>query len=195
MALTLFRDEGDTFKAQITVEGASLANSRARLVLEFDQGKTYLLRGDVSDNGDVEILIPRMEENEGAQGRATLEVIADNAFFEPWNGQFTLKSRKNVSADDVRVQEKKNARVSVVNVFNADEPKKPVERFTEKATSMQKRTVNQILKMLDESVELEDIEISANVRDWVKDVMVDTESREAQFVMQRLEQKLTAGNN
>lgn len=196
MAITLYRDDGDLFKAKVAVEGASLANSKARLVLDFQEGRAYLLRGDIQDDGTVEIIVPRFDEPDGAQGRATLEVIADGAYFAPWQGQFELKSRRSASVDDVRMQERQKAKVSVVSVFKAEDSHddandgaETASRYSDDATDKDKDTVEKILSRFNGDLN-EELEVSDKVIAWVERVMADATSDEAVFVATELQRKL-----
>ena len=93
---TLFLDKPTEFKCKIQLEGASLKNSHARLVLSHNQTK-MLYEGTIDPSGQCSIEIPKLSEwfSDSDAGKLQLEVIADGAYFAPWESDFKLdKSRK-----------------------------------------------------------------------------------------------------
>jgi hypothetical protein len=50
--LILYRDKAQNFKCNLTIEGVSLKNTKARLLLEFSGGNTLLLKGNLDSNGN-----------------------------------------------------------------------------------------------------------------------------------------------
>lgn len=109
-------DQQKNFECQIKLEGASLSNSKARLLMETD-GLNLIFNGKIDNNGKVSIPINKLKNvlNENQRGTITLEVIADDVYFTPWNSDFEASLSKKVEVvmkEEVETPSK--PRVSVV---------------------------------------------------------------------------------
>ena len=96
----LYTDKKENFEAQITLEGASLNNSFARLILE-SQDMSLIFKGDINSTGKVNIPISGLKNilKEGTTGKLELEVIADDTYFSPWSDNFELALSKKMVAE------------------------------------------------------------------------------------------------
>ena len=184
--ITFYKDVSDVFRCDVSIEGASLNESKIRLVLEFDNGKTYLFKGKVSSDGKVEIPVPKINEESDSGGNATLEVIAENTFFEPWTGNFKLKSRKAVQVEGVSVgvTHKKNVVVNNVSKLN------------ERKLTKNQKLIKDILKSYDPNskkimAELSDYEPTKRIKNWGKKVFKDkVNTPKAQYCMMIIENRV-----
>lgn len=104
---TLYTDKSEDFTCNIGIEGAALANTQARLVLE-SHDLNLLFEGSINSDGKCVIPIKQLKSflNEGATGNLKLEVIADGSYFIPWNDSFTLKTHKKVTVEVENKNEK-----------------------------------------------------------------------------------------
>tara|TARA_R110000824_G_scaffold40100_4_gene120487 strand:- start:977 stop:1576 length:600 start_codon:yes stop_codon:yes gene_type:complete len=96
----IYSDKIKEFECKIAVEGASLSNTKARIVLE---GKKYniIYEGSLDSEGWCTVKInptKHLFEN-GETGKAMLEVIADDTYFIPWESQFNVKAEKKVTVE------------------------------------------------------------------------------------------------
>ena len=103
MSYTFYRDKENIFECNVAVDGASLSDTRARLILTFENGLTTLYEGTVKVSGECEINVPPIKEKltESETGTAKLEVIAESTVFEPWTSDFSLTRSKNVTVEVV----------------------------------------------------------------------------------------------
>jgi len=88
----IYTDKSSDFQCEIEVDGASLSEARARLVLSSGR-KSVLFEGKISKSGQCLIDIPRTRGifEEGALGDMSLEVIVEEeAYFQPWTGDFVV---------------------------------------------------------------------------------------------------------
>lgn len=96
----VYSDKNKEFECKVMVEGATLANTKARLVLS---GKNYnvIYEGKIDSKGwctiNVSPVRTLFESNE--IGKAVLEVIADDTLFEPWSSDFKVKASKKVTVE------------------------------------------------------------------------------------------------
>lgn len=101
----VFRDRNENFSCDISLEGASLGNTQARLILETKDWN-LLFEGKIDSNGKCTIPIKKLSIlNEGATGNIRLEVIADDTVFTPWEDEFKVKVSKKVA---VKVHESRS---------------------------------------------------------------------------------------
>ena len=75
----LFTDKTELFECNIKLEGASLKNSQARLLVE-SEGLNLMFKGTISSTGKCQIPIKKLKGllDENISGDIKLEVIADD---------------------------------------------------------------------------------------------------------------------
>ena len=123
---TLYTDKLENFKCSIDLEGASLAETKVRLVLESDK-LNLLYEGEVDSSGNCTIPINKLKNvlKEGTEGMMRLEVIAEDTFFSPWEDQFTVNTNKKVTVEVLSNNEKpiKESKVNVKVDYKKEEEK------------------------------------------------------------------------
>ena len=97
---TLFTDKSENFECNIDIEGASISDSSARLVLET-KDVSLLFEGTISSDGKCQITIPKLKDysKQFKNGLMKLEVIAEDTFFSPWEDSFEIKASKKVQVE------------------------------------------------------------------------------------------------
>jgi hypothetical protein len=136
----LYSDKNNVFECDIQLEGASLSDSFARVIVEGDN-LNLVFNGVIDNNGSCRIEMPKLNMlKEG--GEMKLEVIADDMYFNPWNSNFELKKSKSVTVEvkqptnNVIKENKTKVNVKVNNhkpqVTKVKEPKKTIKesKFT-----------------------------------------------------------------
>jgi hypothetical protein len=95
---TVYLDQPKTFECSIQLEGASISNSKARLIMETKEGLNFIFNGNINENGKVSIPISKLKNiiKEEQRGKLTLEVIADDVYFSPWTSDFETALMKKV---------------------------------------------------------------------------------------------------
>ena len=138
----LFTDKTELFECSISLQGASLKKSKARLVVETPE-YSLLFNGNISKGGKCEIPIRKLNGliDEDTTGNIRLEVIAEDTFFTPWESDFEVDTSKKVTVE-VKAQTTKKpiveARVKV-------DVKKDIPR---KVTNPEKQHVINLFKLL-----------------------------------------------
>ena len=96
----LFTDKAELFECSISLQGASLKKSKARLVVET-QDYSLLFNGNISKSGKCEIPIKKLKGliDEDTTGNIRLEVIAEDTFFTPWESDFEVETSKKVTVE------------------------------------------------------------------------------------------------
>ena len=96
----LFTDKTELFECNISLQGASLKKSKARLVVET-KDYSLLFNGSINSNGKCEIPIRKLKGliDEDTSGNIRLEVIAEDTFFTPWKSDFEVETSKKVTVE------------------------------------------------------------------------------------------------
>jgi hypothetical protein len=103
----LYRDKEETFECNVTVEGASLASSQARIIIDTAD-INLVFYGKIYKDGRCLVPLKKMKHlPEGARGRIRLEVIVDDTLFVPWESHCKVEGAKKVK---VQVKSKKSVR-------------------------------------------------------------------------------------
>ena len=96
----LFTDKTELFECNISLQGASLKKSKARLVVET-KDYSLLFNGSINSNGKCEIPIRKLKGliDEDTNGSIRLEVIGEDTFFTPWQSDFEVETSKKVTVE------------------------------------------------------------------------------------------------
>ena len=96
----LFTDKTELFECNISLQGASLKKSKARLVVET-QDYSLLFNGSINSTGKCEIPIRKLKGliDEDTNGSIRLEVIAEDTFFTPWQSDFKVETSRKVTVE------------------------------------------------------------------------------------------------
>ena len=93
----LYTDKTEIFECKVKIDGASLSNSKARLIIESED-LNLLFNGRIDEHGNCKIPIKRLKGilPESMKGEIKLEVIADDTYFIPWKSEFSVDASKKV---------------------------------------------------------------------------------------------------
>jgi hypothetical protein len=152
----LFTDKTELFECQIQLEGASLKNSQARLIIESPE-VSLLFQGKIDNLGNCQIPIKKLKGllDESTEGKIKLEVIAEDTYFTPWSSDFKVAASKQVTVE-VKHQD--------AQLISESTPKIQVSGIKEKVENREinleiKNHINRLLKvLLREDINLENIE-------------------------------------
>ena len=112
MSLKLYTDKSEIFECNVSLEGASIKNSKLRAILKFDD-KNLMVEGKINSNGKGKIVFPKLKNisEEGEVGKMELEVIAEDAYFQPYKEVFKVETSKKAT---VEVLNKKSLKPKIV---------------------------------------------------------------------------------
>jgi hypothetical protein len=112
----VYKDKSETFSCDVSVEGAKISETQARLILESDDW-TLMFDGEIDRTGKCNIPIKKLNIfEEGVVGKIRLEVIAENTIFIPWEDDFKVKMSKRVSVQFGQSQKKSSNLIKESNV-------------------------------------------------------------------------------
>jgi TusA-related sulfurtransferase len=97
---TLYTDKQELFECSISLEGASVKNSQARLIVESDN-LNLLFKGTIDASGKCTVPIKKLKNllEESTKGKIRLEVIADDTYFTPWESDFEVETARKVTVE------------------------------------------------------------------------------------------------
>jgi hypothetical protein len=139
----LFLDKSKVFECNVKIEGASLNQSEVRLLLESDDF-TLTFKGDIKSDGTVKIPINKLKGilKENYRGKISLEVIAEDTVFKPWESEYQTDVSKKVEVKfDSKVNESFEEPV-------AQKPKMTFSIIPDEFDT--KRHINEIFKILND---------------------------------------------
>jgi hypothetical protein len=182
----LFTDKTELFECSISLEGASLNKSKARLVIETPE-YSLLFNGTISKSGKCEIPIRKLKGliDENTSGNIRLEVIAEDTFFTPWESDFEVDASKKVTVE-VKSQTTKKPIV---------EAKVEVKIKNEKPTLTERDHVVNLFKLLvKEEINMDNITFKRNklnniVGTYLKDKEINNPDKIIGGVLEILEKQ------
>jgi len=141
MSYKLYTDKINKFQCTVQVEGTSLNNSQARIILETNDEISYLFKGKLHENGICDFNLPKFKNilKEGDHGVLRLEIIADDVHFEPWNSEFSIVADKkvNVVVQEQAVNEKPKISIGNITLDQSQQKPKIVETVKEQKPTQQ----------------------------------------------------------
>lgn len=103
---TLYSDKPNLFECSIQLEGCSLSQAKARLVIE-SKNNSLIFNGEIDNTGSCTIPVKKLKGLVSEEGTMTLEVIADEMYFSPWESEYELTQSKKVTVEVKNPSEKR----------------------------------------------------------------------------------------
>ena len=112
MSIKLYTDKTELFECNVALEGASIKESKLRAILKFVD-KNLMVEGEIKSNGKGQILLPKLKNisEDGEVGKMELEVIAEDAYFQPYEETFKVVTSKRAT---VEVLSKESSKPKIV---------------------------------------------------------------------------------
>ena len=148
---TLYSDKQNIFECDIQLEGASLNQAFARVIVEGND-LNLVFNGNINNDGNCRIEMPKLNMlKEG--GEMKVEVIADDMYFNPWNSDFEIKKSKNITVEvkqpTNQIIKENKAKVNVkVNNEKPVVKRKKVTKPTIKESKFTKQDLRKLLLKL-----------------------------------------------
>ena len=100
MSYNLYTDKKEVFECKLHLEGASLSDSSARIVVESNN-ISFLFPGKIDKDGNCKVPIKKLKGllDENSKGKMKLEVIAEDMYFLPWESDFIVNTEKKVTVE------------------------------------------------------------------------------------------------
>ena len=148
MSYKLYTDKHEIFECKIHLEGASLKNANARMIVKT-KDLSLMYEGVIDIEGNCQIPIKKLGGllNENEKGDMKLEIIAEDVYFEPWQSDFEVDTAKKVTVEVSSQQGRKK-----VKPWYLVENKKPKATVTKvKNNNVMKNPVADIVTVLNEN--------------------------------------------
>jgi hypothetical protein len=161
----LYTDKTEIFECKVKIDGASLSNSKARLIIESED-LNLLFNGRIDEHGNCKIPIKRLKGilPESMKGEIKLEVIADDTYFVPWKSEFSVDASKKVvvevKSQDADLIIESAPRVSVTDVKNTESivtTVAPTESTPDISKVIKEHVVNLMRLLLREDISIDNI--------------------------------------
>lgn len=121
----LFTDKTEVFECNIKLEGASLKNSQARLIIESED-INLMFEGTINKDGKCSIPIKKLKGflEDNTSGQIKLEVIAEDTYFTPWKSDFIVDSSRKVTVEvksnDAEVIKDTTPKIQITGIQEVD---------------------------------------------------------------------------
>ena len=182
----LFTDKNELFECNISLQGASLKKSKARLIVETSE-YSLLFNGKISSNGKCEIPIKKLKGliDEDTTGNIRLEVIAEDTYFTPWESNFEVETSKKVQVE-IKSQETKPILETKVKV--------KVKKTNQITITEKQHVVNLFKLLIKENININNISFKRNklnnlVATYLKENTVKNKDKVISGVLKVLEKK------
>lgn len=141
----IFLDKNKTFECNVNIEGASLNESEVRLLLSLDN-YSLTFKGNIEPDGTAKIPLGKLKGilEENYTGKITLEVIAEDTVFRPWESDYQTDVSKKV---EVKIDE--NLSESAKEIEKEPKPKMSFSIIPDEFDT--KRHLDEIYKILDKN--------------------------------------------
>lgn len=149
----LFTDKTELFECDIKLEGASLKNSQARLIIESPE-VSLLFKGEITSSGKCKIPVKKLKGllEENTQGNIKLEVIAEDTYFTPWESKFKVDTSKKITVE-IKSQETEN-------LITESKPQVSVNNVKNNVTLYEREHILKLMRLLiKEDIRLENLSI------------------------------------
>ena len=182
----LFTDKAELFECSISLQGASLKKSKARLVVETPE-YSLLFNGTISKGGKCKIPIRKLKGliDEDTTGNIRLEIIAEDTFFTPWKSEFKVDTSKKVTVEIKSQTSKKPITETKVKV-----------KVKEHISNSEKQHIVNLFKLLiKENININNITIKRNklnniVATYLKENTIKNTNKVINGVLKILERKI-----
>jgi len=181
----IFLDKNKVFECNVAIEGASLDSSEVRLLLEAENF-SLTFKGKIHSNGIVKIPINKLKGilKENYKGKITLEVIAEDTVFKPWESEYItdvskkvevkFENKINESSEEIKEKSPKITFSIVPDEFDTQQHLKEIfkildSRGVNRKNLLQNKTV--FNKLVETYCSLNDINNLENVRSIKKDLI------------------------
>jgi len=150
----LYTDKQELFECDIQLEGASLTDSKARLIIETED-LALLFKGKIDKGGKCQIPVKRLKGllGESVKGTIKLEVIAEDTYFTPWESDFEVEASKKVQVE---------VKSQIKEVIKESKPSVKVKNINEVTNEEKDHVLNILRLLIREDINLNNVSVRKN---------------------------------
>ena len=121
----LFTDKTEVFECNVKLEGASLKNSQARLIIESED-VNLMFEGTINKDGKCSIPIKKLRGllEDSTSGQIKLEIIAEDTYFTPWKSEFVVEASRKVTVEvksnDAEIIKENTPKIQISGIEEVD---------------------------------------------------------------------------
>ena len=120
------KNKPQTFKCKVEIQGADSPKVTPRLILSSKKNNMKLFFEGKYENNSCEIVIPSMVNIEKS-GEVTLEIIANDTVFQPWQSTYEILSETVVVENVELIDNKNEITVKVIQESDKEDKKELIE--------------------------------------------------------------------
>jgi len=122
--ITLYKNKGEIFKCHFNIDGASYKETTIRLCLEFENNINFFFNGQLRENGDCTIEIPKLKNIESNKCKVVVEAVADSMYFKVYEAEAELKNSVEVTMQKPAVSNfSEKAKIQLEQITKEPSPK------------------------------------------------------------------------
>jgi len=150
----LYTDKQELFECDIQLEGASLTDSKTRLIIETED-LALLFKGKIDKGGKCQIPVKRLKGllGESVKGTIKLEVIAEDTYFTPWESDFEVEASKKVQVE---------VKSQIKEVIKESKPSVKVKNINEVTNEEKDHVLNILRLLIREDINLNNVSVRKN---------------------------------
>ena len=150
MQYKVYTDKKENFVCEINLTGASLSNAKSRIIISSDT-LNLMFEGKVDTDGKCTVPINKLAGilPEGTSGDISLEVIAEDTYFEPWSSNFIVESSKKITVE---------VKSQTEEVISESKPTMEVIVETKNKIDNKKHVVNILKALRTENISIKNID-------------------------------------
>ncbi len=177
------KNKSQTFKCRVEIQGVDSPKVIPRLVLSTKNSNMKLFFEGKYDNKSCEIVIPSIA-NIQSKGDVTLEIIANDTIFQPWQSTYEILSESIVVENIELIDNKNEISVKVVQESIKEDKKELIEsKYYEPIRNAKNK--KKLLTFIKESYVP-----NKKIFDWANREFNDTKSIKSKMAMYCKEKKL-----
>ncbi len=137
--INLKLDEKNELLFKVMIQGTDAKTARIRLVCEGDDNISYAFSGKLTENGEIQFIIPEMKKYISGKKnyKSHVEVMVENRYFVPSTFELTFKESTKVVTESVKVKKD-------VNPIEVKSQVQSVNNKTKEVITESKKTVTGI---------------------------------------------------
>lgn len=125
--ITLYKNQSDIFNCHFNIDGASPKNTKIRLCLEFSDNFNLFFHGDLKENGDCSIEIPKLKNIEQTKCKMFVEAVADSIYFKVYEAEAELKNSVEITMQKPSFSKPQpQAKVELEHILHQEQKPEPI---------------------------------------------------------------------
>lgn len=118
--VTIYKNKGETFRCHFKIDGAEIKDTVIRLCMEFQDHPNLFFYGELKEDGECLIEIPRLKNLDEKTARLTVEAIADSVYFRVYEADVDLRNSVEVSMQTPSIKKSHATKVQLEDIAQTE---------------------------------------------------------------------------